>query len=247
MGAAHVGGKTTHNTKKPQPTFAAAVDILPYYAKKLSRSLDERGFVLSFCGLGRSFRNGCSFFPIFPARRIHKNSLKRQLVNEIYYCHRYALCCFSYAFPIRTFSSVTHTHTFLGRENHSDYDTWCFGFSLAGRAARLQSNRWPPRQLSIVGRGGNCNCMLSNSETLVFRFSIFHFHLRCPRTLTYLLTLYANCQEIAAAAWLFYYFPVNRAALFLRPAVNDMLRAAFVTFCQISLVRGLPVHFSSVL
>lgn len=111
MGAAHVGGKTTHNTKKPQPTFAAAVDILPYYAKKLSRSLDERGFVLSFCGLGRSFRNGCSFFPIFPARRIHKNSLKRQLVNEIYYCHRYALCCFSYAFPIRTFSSVTHAHT----------------------------------------------------------------------------------------------------------------------------------------
>lgn len=215
--------------------------------KTLSLSRRERGFVLSFCGLGRSFRNDCSFFPIFPARRIHKNSLKRQLVNEIYYCHRYALCCFSYAFPIRTFSSVTHTHTFLGRENHSDYDTWCFGFSLAGRAARLQSNRWPPRQLSIVGRGGNCNCMLSNSETLVFRFSIFHFHLRCPRTLTYLLTLYANCQEIAAAAWLFYYFPVNRAALFLRPAVNDMLRAAFVTFCQISLVRGLPVHFSSVL
>lgn len=43
MGAARVGGKTTHNTKKPQPTFAAAVDILPYYAKKkLSRSLDER-------------------------------------------------------------------------------------------------------------------------------------------------------------------------------------------------------------
>jgi len=91
-----------HNTEKPQPTFAAAVDILPYYAKtpvplslslSLSSSLWER--ILSLWG----FSQRLQFFLFFPARRIHKNSLKRQLVNEIYYCHRYAFLSFCYVFP----------------------------------------------------------------------------------------------------------------------------------------------------
>jgi len=72
-----------HNTEKPQPTFAAAVDILPYYAKTpiplslslcLCLPLFEREFSL-FWG----FLQRLQFFLFFPARRIHKNTLKGSL------------------------------------------------------------------------------------------------------------------------------------------------------------------------
>jgi len=50
--------------------------------------------------------------------------------------------------------SATHTHTFLGRENHSDYDTCRFGFSLAGRGSEFPIEQVvrPPGFLSIGRR-----------------------------------------------------------------------------------------------
>jgi len=200
VGAARVGGKTTQYRET-----ATHIRCCSWYTTllrensntalplslSLSASLWEK--ILSLWG----FSQRLQFFLFFPARRIHKNSLKRQLVNEIYYCHRYAFLSFCYVFPCSIYHFPQPTHTFLGRENHSDYDTCRFGFSLAGRGSEFPIEQVvrPPGFLSIGRR---------ELHLQSFEFQITSFfcsaraHLLCKR---------GNCQEIAAAALAFLLFP----------------------------------------